>query len=324
MGDPAGIGPEIVIKALSELAVYEACVPVVIGDAGVLAKAPGWHGREPRLEKVERVEDARPEPGVLYVFDLDNVPPSVQQGVVSAESGRASVEYLNRAIALGLAGGIEAAVFGPLNKAAIKKAGFQYPDEYEYLADVSKSKDYTVMTVSPHFTLATVVMHIAMKDMPAMVTRESVLATIRRGQAVAKSNGIAHPRIGVAGLNPHAGEGDTLGTEERDAIRPAVEAAISEGIDAHGPFPADSFFMTVKDPVYDVYVGMYHDQGRIAMKLLDFGRASTMAEGLPVLFCTVAHGTAYDIAGKGIARHENMRDTILLAARRAVARRAEA
>ncbi len=323
MGDPAGIGPEIVVKALSDPEVYEACVPVVIGDARVLAEAPGWGGGEPRIVRIAQVEEAKPEPGVLSVLDLANVPASVKPAEVSAEGGRASVEYLTRGVELALEGRVEAVVSAPFNKEAMKKGGFHYLDEYGYLSDLCKVEEYTVLMVSPRFTLASVTLHVPMREMAQLVTRDRVLATIRYSDRAAKAAGIARPRIGVAALNPHAGEGGTLGSEETDAIQPAVEAARAEGIDAHGPFPADTFFMTVKDPIYDVYVGMYHDQGRIALKLMDFGRATTMAEGLPVLFCTVGHGTAYDIVGKGVARHQNLKDTILLAAKRAVTRRSE-
>lgn len=321
MGDPAGIGPEIVVKALSDPDVYQLCVPVVIGDARVLAEAPGWRGGEPRIVRISEVEEAKPEPGVLPVLDLANVPSSVKPAVASAEGGRASVEYLTRGVELALAGRVEAVVSAPFNKEAMKKGGFHYLDEYGYLSELCGVQECTVLMVSPRVTLASVTLHVPMREMARLITRDRVLATIRYSDGAAKAAGIARPRIGVAALNPHAGEGGTLGSEESEAIRPAVEAARAEGIDAHGPFPADTFFMTVKDPIYDVYVGMYHDQGRIALKLVDFGRATTMAEGLPVLFCTVGHGTAYDIVGKGVANHENLKDTLMLAARRAVGRR---
>ena len=320
MGDPAGIGPEIVVKALAEPEIYQACVPVVIGDARVLAEAPGWRG-EPRIVRVGDVGDARPEPGVMAVLDLANVPASLKRAEVSVEAGRCSIDYLARGVELNLAGKAEALVSAPLNKEAMKRAGFHFTDEYDYMASLCKTTDYTMLMVSPHFTLASVTLHAAMKDVPALLTRERILFTIRVSDAVARASGVARPRIGVAALNPHGGEGGTLGREELDAIRPAIEAARDEGIDASGPFPADTFFMTAKDSRYDVYVSLYHDQGRIAMKLLDFGHAVTMAEGLPFVFCTVGHGTAFDIAGKGVARHDNLKEAILLGAKRAVARR---
>lgn len=196
-------------------------------------------------------------------------------------------------------------------------AGFDYSEGCEYLAQLCGGAEYSILTVSPTFTLGSVTTHVPMSEVPRRITREKVLNTIRHSAKAAKAKGIAHPRIGVAALNPHGGEGGTIGREEIESIRPAVQAAREEGIDAHGPFPADTFYMTVKQPAYDVYVGMYHDQGRIAIKLLDFGHVVTLAEGLPFIYCTVGHGTAFDIAGKGIATADNMIDAILLAASRA-------
>ncbi len=321
MGDPAGVGPEIVIRALNDPEVRSACVPVVIGDAGVLSRAPGWGDGGPRLTTIAEVEAASPGAGFIPVLDLANVSPSLKVAEATAEGGRASMEYLAKGLKLGLEGRVDAVVFGPLNKEAMKKTGFAHHDEYDYLSELCGIDDYAVLMVAPHFTLASVTLHVPMREMARLITKDRVLSTIRHSHRAAVAAGVGSPRIGVAALNPHAGENGTLGTEEQNAIRPAVEAALAEGIDAHGPFPADTFFMTVKEPQYDVYVGMYHDQGRIALKLLDFGRATTMAEGMPVLFCTVGHGTAYDIAGKGIARYENMKDTIRLAAKRAAGRR---
>jgi 4-phospho-D-threonate 3-dehydrogenase / 4-phospho-D-erythronate 3-dehydrogenase len=322
MGDPAGIGPEIVVKALAHPDIYEACVPVVIGDARFLAGVPGWAG-EPRIVAVSDVEDARPVPGFLAVLDLDtSIPASFRIAEASAEGGKASIAYLTRGVELALAGKVDAVASAPLNKAAMKQAGFNFPDEYDYMAHLCGDVDYTMLAVSPHFTLASVVMHVAMKDMPALVTRARVLATIRRSNLAAKATGVNSPRIGVAALNPHGGEGGLTGREEIEEILPAIKDARREGIDAHGPFPADTFFVTVKEHAYDVYVGMYHDQGRIPMKVLDFGQVVTIAAGLPMPFCTTGHGTAFNIAGKGVAKEENTRQAILLAARQAVLRRA--
>ncbi len=316
MGDPAGIGPEIVIKALREREVSESSLPVVIGDASVLARSPGWGHEGPRLRGVSGIAEAASGTGGIPVVDLANVPASLPVGVATAESGRATMEYLARGVELALAGEAEAVVFAPLNKEAMKLAGLSHHDEYGYLAELCGVDDYTVLMVGPHFSLASVTLHLPLGEAVASITAERVLSTLRHSHRAARAAGVARPRIGVAAVNPHAGENGTLGKEERDVIRPAIEAARREGIDVHGPFPADTFFMSARDSLYDVYVGMYHDQGRIALKMLDFGRATTMAEGLPVIFCTVGHGSAYDIAGKGVARHENMVQTLLLAARR--------
>jgi len=322
MGDPAGIGPEIVVKALAHADVYEVCRPVVIGDARTLAGRPGWPG-EPRIVAVDDPRDASPEPGVLAVVDMKNVPEGFKVAEVSVEGGKASIAYLTRSVELALDGKVDAVASAPLNKAAMKKAGFHFGDEYDYMADLCGISEYTMLTVSPRFTLGTVVMHVPMKDMPALVTRERVLATIINSNVAAKAAGVENPRIGVAALNPHAGEGGLTGREEIDEIRPAIEEARRLGVDVQGPFPADTFFLTVKEHAYDVYVGMYHDQGRIPMKLLDFGLAVTTAAGLPMPFCTTGHGTAFDIAGKGVANEENIRLAIILAAKQAVVRRAE-
>ncbi len=323
MGDPAGTGPEVLLKALMDSEIYRVCVPIVIGDVRILAKSTLNPERRTEIVSITQVEDASPRPDLVTVLDLANVPNGFKMAEASADGGRASVEYLKRGAELALADRVEAVVSAPFNKEAMKKAGFPFVDEYEYLSSLCGSARYVVAVIGRHFTLTSVTLHVAMRAVASLLTRERVLFTIRYSDRAVRAAGVSHPRIGVAAFNPHAGEGGTLGTEELDIIGPAVKDARAEGIDAHGPFPADTFFMTVEKPVYDVYVGMYHDQGRIAMKLLDFGHAVTIAEGLPILFSTVGHGTAYDIAGKGIARHENMKEAILLAARRAIARRKE-
>ncbi len=320
MGDPAGIGPEVVVKALAHPDLYHLCRPVVIGDARALERAPGWKASQ-RISRVAAPQDADPSPDVVALIELASVPDSFQVARASVEGGRASIQYLTHAAELALTGRVEAIASGPLNKGAMKMAGFDFPDEYDYLAHLCGSIEYTMLQVSPTFTLGSVALHVPMKEMPSYITRERVLATIRFGERAAKASGVARPRIGVAALNPHGGEGGLVGREEIDEILPAIEDARAEGLEVYGPIPADTFFVTVRQPGYDVYVSMYHDQGRIAIKLLDFGKVVTVAEGLPIIFCTVGHGTAFDIVGKGVAIEENMKEAILLAARQAVLRR---
>lgn len=323
MGDPAGIGPEVTVKSLHSPEVYAVARPVVIGDAGWLARTPGWRG-QPRLIAVADPAEARPEPGVLAVLDMANIPAGLRIGRMSAAGGRASIAYLTRGVELALEGKVDAVASAPLNKGAMKKAGFHFGDEYDYMADLCNTTEYTMLTVSPTFTLATVVMHQPFKDIPSLLTRERILSTIRHSYLAARAAGADRPRIGVAALNPHAGEGGLTGREEIDVIGPAIEAARAEGMDVTGPWPADTFFMTAKKRAYDVYVGLYHDQGRIAMKLLDFGMAVTTAAGLPVPFTTTGHGSAFDIAGRGAADETNLKEAILLAARQVEIRRAQA
>lgn len=318
MGDPAGIGPEISVKALQDERVRQACRVVLVGDAGVLARSPGWHGGEPNLQLVSRPSDAVWGGDAIPVIDLANVPESMPRGIASEAGGRATLDCLRRATELALAGEVDGVVFAPLNKEAMKLAGMAHHDEYGYFAELCgvREEEYSVLMAAPHLSLASVTLHLPLGEAVRALTTERVLNTIRHGHRAAVASGLPSPRVGVAALNPHAGEHGTLGNEEENVIRPAIEAARQEGIDARGPFPADTFFMTAKDGTYDVYVGMYHDQGRIALKMLDFGRATTLAEGMPVVYCTVGHGSAYDIAGKGIANHENLVQTLLLAARR--------
>ncbi|MGI5836554.1 MAG: PdxA family dehydrogenase, partial [Chloroflexota bacterium] len=222
MGDPVGIGPEIVVKALSEAEIYQHCVPIVIGDAGVLAEAPGWKNGEPKIVRIADIEKAKPEVGILQVIDLANVPDRPEKPEASVENGRAMVEYLDRGIELAQAGKVEAVVFAPLNKAAMKMAGFNYPDEYEYFASIFDTTDYSVIQVSPNLVLASVTLHASIREMPDLITRERIISTLKHAVSASRAAGIENPRIGVAALNPHAGEGCTLGTEERDVIRPAV------------------------------------------------------------------------------------------------------
>lgn len=320
MGDPAGIGPEVVLKALAHPEVYGVCRPVVVGDARFLRKSAGWKD-EYKIVTVQDPREAKPALGVVTVVDMQNVPDDFKISEVSVAGGKAAIDYLTRGVELALEGKADAVASAAMNKGAMKKAGFHFGDEYDYMADLSKTAEYSMLTVSPRFTLATVIMHVPMKDMPAMVTRERVLATIRHSNVAAKAAGTSSPRIGVAALNPHGGEEGLTGREEIDEIAPAIQAARAEGIDATGPYPADTFFVTVKDHKFDVYVGMYHDQGRIPMKMLDFGLAVTTAAGLPFPFCTTGHGSAFDIAGKGIADEKNTKEAILLAARQAVIRK---
>ncbi|HEX9015689.1 MAG TPA: 4-hydroxythreonine-4-phosphate dehydrogenase PdxA [Chloroflexota bacterium] len=323
MGDPAGIGPEVTVKALYSPEVYQVCKPLVVGDARWLAKAPGWKGA-PRIVKVENTREIAPEPGTVYVLDMDDVPEDLKMAEVSVAGGRAAINYLTTSVELAVAGKVDAVASAPMHKGAMKKAGFHFGDEYDYMADLTHSEDYTMLTVSPTFTLATVVMHVPFKDIPAALTQERIVATIRHSYVAARAAGAKNPKIGVAALNPHAGEDGLTGREEIDVITPAIEAARAEGIDATGPYPADTFFMTAKKHAFDVYVGLYHDQGRIAMKLLDFGMAVTTAAGLPMPFCTTGHGSAFDIAGKGIADETNVKEAVLLAARQVIERRAMA
>lgn len=322
MGDPAGIGAEIIVKCLRVPDIYEVCLPLVIGDERVLRAAPGFAAQDMIIQAVNDPGQAQPGPHVMSLTDLHNVPDTVQIGRASAEGGRAALAYLSTAVRMALAGQVAAIVFAPLNKEAMKKGGLHHADEYGFLSEISGGGEQVVVVVGQRFVMATVSLHVPIKDVAASITRARVLATIRCVHRAALMNNVARPRLAVLALNPHAGEHGLMGEEDEREIRPAVEAAAAEGMDVTGPLPADTAFLSAREAPYDGYVGMYHDQGRIPLKLLDFGHAITTGEGLPYVVCTPSHGTAYDIAGRGIARHENMLEAILYAAKRAAAGKA--
>jgi len=269
VGDPSGIGPEIVAKAAIDPRVLAVCKPVIY-------MPPGGQRFEP--------------------------------GVLSADAGLASYDVLLRAVADAQAGVVDAIATAPVNKEAFRLAGLHWAGHTDLLAHLTGAS-----------RVATV--HIALADVPRALTRETMAETIRLVARELPRFGVAHPRIGVAGLNPHAGESGLFGREEIDAIAPAVEECRGEGIDVSGPFPGDTVFVKATRGAFDVVVACYHDQGLIPVKLLAFGQAVNVTIGLPIIRTSVDHGTAFDIAGRGIADHGSMVAAVLLAARLANVRR---
>lgn len=316
MGDPAGIGPEIVIKALSEPAPYEACRPLVVGDLDVLRRARDVLGSSLSMVGVSDAHEAHFVPRSIDVLDLRNVDWAlVEPGAVGREAGRAAVEYVIKATQLALAGEVQAIATGPLNKEAIRLGGYQFIGHTEILAELTGTERCTTMLASGPLRVVHVTRHLPLRAVAAHITRESVLETIEITDAGLQAWGIAHPRLGVAALNPHGGDGGLIGDEESTAIAPAVLAAQQKGIDARGPFPADSIFVRAARGEFDTVVAMYHDQGHIPIKLYGFEESITVTLGLPVIRTSVDHGTAFDIAWKGIADPRSMIEAITLAAR---------
>jgi 4-phospho-D-threonate 3-dehydrogenase / 4-phospho-D-erythronate 3-dehydrogenase len=330
LGDIAGIGPEVVIKALQHPEVYEICRPLVIGDSRVRGLEALNAETLPHSAAVEAgapggatARDARdrwwqgiywPLEGPL-LLDLRVVDPSqVAVGEVSPVAGRAAVAYVLSAVRLAQAGVIDAVATAPLNKEAMRLAGYDYIGHTEILADVTGSPRCTTMLATPGLRVAHVTRHIPFRDIAIELTRERILDTIVVTDEGMRDLGYAHPRLAVAGLNPHNGEGGLIGREEIDEIAPAVEAAQRMGMDVTGPIPADSvFFQTIRGD-YDVVVAMYHDQGHIAVKTHGFEQSITITLGLPIVRTSADHGTAFDIAGKGIASESSMLAAILEAA----------
>lgn len=322
MGDPAGIGPEIAAKALACQRVYELCRPLVIGDADVIEQAIGIVRECLKVNAISQVNQAKFQYGTVDVLDLKNVDlASLVRGQVSAMAGRAACEAVVKAISLAMDKQIDATITGPINKQAINMAGFEFSGHTEIYAHYTNTKDYTMMLAEGNLRVVHVSTHVSLRQACDRVKRERVLKVIRLAHQACKSLGINPPRIGVAGLNPHSGEGGLFGREEIDEIAPAVEDAVLEGIHADGPIPADTLFSKVKGGQYDIAVAMYHDQGHIPVKVAGFcyDHASkkwtsvsgvNITLGLPIIRSSVDHGTAFDQAGKGTANADSLINAI--------------
>jgi 4-hydroxythreonine-4-phosphate dehydrogenase len=317
MGDPAGIGPEIIVKAYDEA--HEEANIVVLGDVDPIEAAVEVTGVELGVNAVEAVGDAAFEEGVLDVLDSDNVD-EVDFGSITAEYGAASIEYVERGIELAMDGTIDAMANAPINKEAMKKAGSEYAGHTNLLADRTGSEHVAMMLAAEDFVVSHVTTHIPLADACDTINPESVAQTVRTTEQGLESLGIDDPKIAVNGLNPHAGENGTLGTEDREYIEPGVEAVQEEGIDAVGPVPADSVYNQTKAGNYDGVVAMYHDQGHIPAFLNCYVEGggvggTSITAGLPIVRTTTLHGTGHDIAGENVAVPHSMIDTIETAAR---------
>jgi 4-hydroxythreonine-4-phosphate dehydrogenase len=315
MGDPAGVGPEVAVKALVWEEVWDCCRPLVIGDARVMAKAVDLVGAALTLHAIMETDGANFDPAALDLIDLANVNIDILElGQVSAVAGRASVDYIEKAVELARAGQVDAIATGPINKAALKAAGVPFIGHTELLAALTGEERVTTMLATPGLRVVHVTRHVSLADVAKHITRENVLETARLTDVGLKQMGIAAPRLAVAALNPHGGDDGLMGREELDAIGPAVEAARAEGIDAYGPIPADSVFFRAIRGEFDAVIAMYHDQGHIPIKTHGFERSVTVTLGLPIVRTSVDHGTAFDIAWQGLAHEESMVEAICLAA----------
>lgn len=308
MGDPAGIGPEIVLKTLAHAGVYARCRPLVIGDRRILQRAAAWVGLGGlTLDLVDEPGAGRYEPGMVTLLDLENAAPDdCPPGQVSPVSGRAAVGYVTRACDLALAGDVDGMVTAPLNKAAMNLAGFDYAGHTELLAERTNTPNVKMLLVGPKLRVIHVSTHVSLREAIRRVTTARVTEAIDLADSSCRALGIAQPRIAVAGLNPHAGEGGLFGDEEAREVVPAIDAARVRGLDVSDPQPPDTVFLRAVNGEYDVVVAMYHDQGHIPMKLLAFDSGVNVSIGLPIIRTSVDHGTAFDIAGTGRAREESL------------------
>jgi 4-hydroxythreonine-4-phosphate dehydrogenase len=325
MGDPAGVGPEIIARACGEPAVLASSRSVVIGAASVMTEALGLVSSPLELHPVRAVEDCRWTPGTLECLDLANCDATtLLRGQVSAAAGRAAYDYIERAVRLAQARSIQAIVTAPVNKEALAAAGVPHAGHTEILAELSGTKDFAMLLMGRELRVIHVTTHVALRRVPDLVTRDRVLRTIRLARRTMDDLGRPGARIAVAGLNPHAGEEGLFGDEEQREIIPAIEAARAEGMSVAGPLPADTLFARARGGEFDIVVAMYHDQGHVPVKTLGFSydeatkrwtglSGVNVTVGLPFLRVSVDHGTAYDRAWKGIANHESMVEAIEVA-----------
>lgn len=297
-GDPAGIGPEIVLKAIARPEVRAVCTPRVVGSREILT------------EVARRL-------GLPMAPTIDDIPvplAEIEPGRESAPAGRTAVLAVKHAVALIQAGEADAIATAPLNKAAMAAAGFPYPGHTELLAELAQVRDYTMMLVAGPLRVVHTSTHVSLSEAIRRVTCERIDTVIRVAHRTLRQMGIPHPRVAVAGLNPHAGEGGLFGREEIDHIAPAVAAARAAGINASGPWPGDTVFFRCARGDFDVVVAQYHDQGHVAVKQAGFDHGVNLTAGLPFFRVSVDHGTAFDLAWQGKASDRSMTEAILLAA----------
>jgi 4-hydroxythreonine-4-phosphate dehydrogenase len=307
LGDPAGVGPEIVLKAALDPETFRLCRPLAVGPAAVAADQAHALGLAVDVRPVSSVADARFQPGHLSILDTGELAPGeVRWGELSAAAGRAGVAAVERAARLAMAGEVDAIVTAPLNKEAIRLAGVPYPGHTEILGAVTGSPTVAMLLVSDTLRVIHVSVHCSLREAIERVTEANVLRTIRTAHEALRRFGIERPRIAVAGLNPHAGEGGLFGEEEIQASRPAIEQARAEGLDVSGPWPPDTIFWRASRGEFDVVVAQYHDMGHIAIKMHGFEGGVNVTLGLPIVRTSVDHGTAFDIAGRGMARHQSL------------------
>jgi 4-hydroxythreonine-4-phosphate dehydrogenase len=325
MGDAAGIGPEIIVKALERKDLHRRALPVVVGDAKTMEQALVIAKSGLKIQSISAVDQAQDDPGTMPVLDLKNIDlAKLKHGRIDPMPGRAAVEYIQKAVALAMKSRVGAIVTAPIHKEAINQAGFHYAGHTELLAHLTGTKEYAMLLAHGSFRVSHVTTHTSMRNACDRIKRDRVFTVIRLTHEFLKQLGIENPRIGVAGLNPHSGEEGLFGDEEQKEILPAIEEAKGKGWMVEGPVPPDTVFTKMKGKQYDAVVAMYHDQGHIAVKLVGFSMKPGGKEwdkmsgvnltlGLPIIRTSVDHGVAFGKAGEGRANPQSMVDAIKLA-----------
>lgn len=332
MGDPAGIGAEVTVRALAHSALYQICTPVVIGSAEALVDANRFTGCRLSLHEIQTPDQAAGTPGMLdYIDPAPLAPGSYVPGKVSAACGDAAFSYVTHGISLAKSGDVAAVVTGPINKEALNLAGHHFDGHTEIFAHYTDTTNYAMLLASGNLRVIHVTTHVSLRQACDLVRAPRVLDTIRLAKRALRELGIANGRIAVAGLNPHSSDNGLFGEEEAREILPAIEAARAEGLDVTGPVPPDSVFVRALGGEFDIVVAMYHDQGHIPLKLAGFrldpvtGKYNSMSGinttiGLPIIRTSVDHGTAFDRAGLGTANEGSMIEAIEVAVQMANAK----
>ncbi len=322
MGDPAGIGPEIIAKALSDPSLFEVARPLVLGDATAVGMALKAHSG-PAMREVSIADDAGERPGLMDLLAVSRLDPGLlQPGAPTREGGVAMVAAISRAVDLALRGDLDGVVTGPISKVLLQKAGYAFEGHTQLLAHLTGAEEVVMMLAGERLRVTLVTIHCPLRRVPGLMTEEAVYRTLEiTARGLRCDFGIASPRLAVAALNPHAGEEGLFGDEERTVIAPAIQRALASGIDAAGPVPADTVFFKAASGQFDAVVCMYHDQGLIPLKLLHFSDGVNVTLGLPIVRTSVDHGTAYDIAGRGTADPASLKAAFRTAALMAANRR---
>ena len=337
MGDPASIGPELCIRALNDPALYDTCRPLVVGDTSILERAMAIPGMPKlRLHEIQEPAEAKFSPGTLDVISLGCCSPDeIPVGEITAKAGDAAFQYVTKTIELALDGAVDATVTNALNKEALNLAGHHFSGHTEIYAHYTHTARYTMLLAHDDMRIVHVSTHVSLREACDRVKKNRVLEVIRIADRACREMGIENPRVGVAGLNPHCGEGGLFGREEIEEIAPAIEEAQAEGVNAVGPIPPDTIFSKARGGWYDIVVAMYHDQGHIPLKLLGFvydrdtGKWQAVSGvnitlGLPIIRTSVDHGTAFDQAGQGTASELSLKNAVAYAVRFAAAKRKSA
>jgi 4-hydroxythreonine-4-phosphate dehydrogenase len=314
MGDPGGIGSEVVLKALHSPDVRKLCYPIVIGDAVVLRETLTLLKIPLKLRVIESPEGSRRDRGMVDFIQI-GAAKKFRKNKPTTEGGGVAADCMKKAIELALAKQVDGIVTAPISKEGLKMAGFRWPGHTEMLSELTKTRDYAMMLVGGPLRVILVTIHTALKNVPDLITKQKILKTIRLAKRACDMLGIRKPKIAVAGLNPHAGEAGIFGDEETRKIIPAVKNALREGIYVSGPYPPDTIFHKAYRGEVDIVVCMYHDQGLIPLKMIAFDTGVNVTVGLPFVRTSPDHGTAYDIAWKGIANPSSMIEAIKLAAK---------